>query len=283
MDWSKSKNILIIAFIITNLFLAYVLFMTEKDKYEIVVEDQLVIDVVKLLEKENIKIDTEIPRTSPNIPIISLEYEVYEPKKIVEKFLGNYKEEYIKEEKIYTNQQKNVAFEDNNKRIIYTDESLQNKSDNKKISKKEALEKSEEFIVSHGFSLKDASLSFYSQKDEIHKIEYIKIINGIITEETNMQLEVSSEGVISFERYWVKGIKRGTVSMVASSAPKALLRLLTREEYYGKTIKQIDICYYFNADKYKKNIEFNNSTGGLATPAWRFIFEDGDKAFLEES
>ena len=103
-------------------------------------------------------------------------------KKIVEKFLGNYKEEYIKEEKIYTNQQKNVAFEDNNKRIIYTDESLQNKSDNKKISKKEALEKSEEFIVSHGFSLKDASLSFYSQKDEIHKIEYIKIINGIITE-----------------------------------------------------------------------------------------------------
>ena len=98
-----------------------------------------------------------------------------------------------------------------------------------------------------------------------------------------MTLEISSGGVISFERYWIHNIEKGSEAIVISSAPKALLRLLNREEHYGKTIKQIDVCYYFNMKQYKEGISFNDSTGGVASPTWRFVFEDGEKIFLEEN
>lgn len=283
MDWSKAKNILIIAFIVTNIFLAYVLFTAQEDKNEVLVKQELTKDVVKLLAKENIKIDTEVPSSIPSLPIMSLEYEVYDSKDTIERFLGDSDDLLVKEEYTYTRGQETLKFEENNKKISYENTLLRSKKDKEKISKDQALKKAQEYLTDHKLDLKDAKLTSHSVRDNVHKIVYNKVVDGILVEETNMTLEVSKEGIIYFERYWVHNVKKGNDNLVISSAPKALLRLLTREEYYGKTIKQIEICYYFNVDEYKKNISLNDSTGGVASPTWRFIFEDGEKAFLEEN
>ena len=282
MDWSKAKSILIIAFIITNIFLAYVLFTIKQDESEIIIEDGLLDEVVELLSKEDISIDTKIPKLTQPLPAISLEYETYKPEEILPRFLGSYQDMAIGA-KMYTNGEKIVKFERNNKKLVYENQALEERDNKNTISKDQALKMTEEFINNHGFDLKDAELSFYSEKDKIHKVVYTKVIDGIIVEETNMTTELSSEGIISFERYWTKNIEKGNKNLVVSSAAKSLLRLLTKEEYYGKTIKQIDLCYYFNVDEYKKSISFNDSTGGIASPTWRFIFEDGEKVFLDEN
>ena len=283
MDWSKAKNILILAFIVTNIFLAYVLFTSSQDKNELMVNNQLIKDVVKLLAKENIKVDTDIPKSTPSLPIISLEYEVYDPKEMLDIFLGPAEEISMADEYIYTNGKELLSFEENNKKLVYENTYLKLKKNKAEISKDEALKKVQEYIIDHKLNLKDARLNSHSINNKVHKLVYNKDVDGIRVEETNMTLKVSSDGVILFERYWVDNIKKGNENLIISSAPKALLRLLTREEYYGKTIKQIDICYYFNVDEYKRNISLNDSTGGVAAPTWRFIFEDGEKAFLEES
>lgn len=282
MDWSKAKNILIMAFIVTNIFLAYVLFVIEREYEEVTVKDELVTDVVKLLEKEGIKVDTEIPRLIPKLPVISLEYEIYDPSEIIPRFLENYKEEQIENETIYTDGEKILEFKENNKKIVYENNELRNNKENSKISLEKASEISRNFINEHGFDLKDIGLISHTEQEGIYKLEYRKAIENIVIEETKMTLEVSSKGVVSFERRWIQDVKRGRENLLTSSAPKALLRLLTREEYYGKTIKEIDIRYFFNVDEYKKSISFKDSTGGVATPTWRFIFEDGEELYLEE-
>lgn len=282
MDWSKAKNILIVAFIVTNIFLAYMLFTMKQDESEIVIEDKFVEEVVKLLGEKDIKIDTKIPRLIPSLPAISLEYELYKPEEILPRFLGSYQDMAIGA-KMYTNGEKIVKFERNDKKLVYENRALIGNGNRKKISKNQALKMSEEFISNHGFDLKDVRLESYFEKDKIHRLVYNKKIDDMIIEETYMTVELSSSGIMSFERYWTKNIEKGSQNLVVSSAPKSLLRLLTREEHYGKTIKQIDLCYYFNVDEYKRNISLNDSTGGVASPTWRFIFEDGEKVFLDEN
>lgn len=282
MDWSKAKSILIIAFIVTNIFLAYMLFTMKQDESEIVIEDEFVEEVIKLLEKKDIKIATKIPKSISKLPTIYLEYEVYKPEEILPRFLGSYQDMAIGA-KMYTNGEKTIKFERNDKKLVYENKAITDDRNIKEMSRKQVLKMSEEFIINHGFDLKDVKLESYFEKDNIYRLIYNKKIDDMVIEETYMTLELSSSGVMSFERYWTRNIEKASQRLVVSSAPKSLLRLLTREEYYGKTIKQIDLCYYFNVDEYKRSISLNDSTGGVASPAWRFIFEDGEKLFLDEN
>lgn len=283
MDWSKAKNILIISFILTNIFLAYVLFSVRQDEEKIELQDEFIGYVVELLAKESIKVDTEVPKKIPSLPIVSVEYEVYDIEKTLKRFLDTYIEEFVDEKKVYRNDKKIVQFEENNKKLIYKDSSLIDDNGKTDITKLDAIKTAEDFITTHGFDLKNTKLSFVLEKDGIYKLFYNKVIDGIIVEQTDMTLEVSSQGVMSFERYWIKSIEREKQILKPTSAPKALLRLLARDEYHGKTIKKIEICYYFNIDDYKEDANLGDSKGGLAVPTWRFVFQDGEKVFLEEN
>lgn len=283
MDWSKAKNILIIAFILTNIFLAYVLFTIDKGRETISIQDEFIEDVVGLLEKQAIRVDAEVPKNIPSLPTISVEYEAYDIPKVLGEFLGSYTGEMINGKKTYVNGKRNVYFGKNDKKISYRNENIERDSSETLLTKDEAIKKSEDFIISHGFKLDDARLNYIVEKEGAYELEYNKLMGDIVIEETHMKIEISSKGLIAFERYWIQNIEEENRMLSPTSAPKALLRLLARDEYYGKTIKKIDLCYYFNVDAYKENVPLDDSTGGIAVPTWRFVFEDGEKVFLEEN
>ena len=282
MDWSKAKNILIVAFIFTNIFLTYVLFSVNQDQEKVEVEDQFIEDVVALLAKKSIKVETDIPKKIPSLPIVSVEYEVYDVQKVLKNFLGSYKEELENGTKLYRDGKRTVKFQTNNKRLIYEDEGLLKQEIIGEISEEEAINKAEEFIISHGFDLNNTKLSFVLLEDGRYKLFYNKEMDGVSVEQTNMVIELSSQGIMRFERYWINKVGREKQILKPTSAPKALLRLLARDEYHGKTIKKIEICYYFNIDDYKDK-DLKDSKGGLAVPTWKFVFQDGEKVFLEEN
>lgn len=283
MDWSKAKNILIISLIFTNIFLAYVLFNLDREEQVIVVEDKFIEDVLELLAKQSIKVKTQVPKKTPNLPIVSIEYEVYNTEKVLKKFLGEYEEKLENGQMIYKNENLAIRFEKNNKKLIYEDHSLIDSDKKAKLTQEEAISLAEDFILDHGFNLKKAKLNFVTENDGIYELQYNKAIQDIIVEETEMNLTVSSQGIHSFERYWIKNIEEEKQTIKPTSATKALLRLLVRDEYYGKTINGIDICYYFNMEDYKKDSNLENSTGGIAIPTWRISFDDGEKVFLKEN
>lgn len=283
MDWSKAKNILIISFILTNIFLAYVLYSVNQDEEKIEIQDEFIEDVIELLAQKSIKIDTEVPKEIPSLNIASIEYEVYDAVKIAKKFLHNYTEELIGDKKVYRNGKKTIKFQDNNKRLIYKDESLLNNERKNDLTKENAIKTAEEFINTHEFDLKNTELSLVLEQNGIYKLFYNKVLGDVAVEQSDMVIEVSSNGVISFERYWIKNIEKQNQILKLTSAPKALLRLLARDEYSGNTIKKIEICYYFNIDDYKEDANLKDSKGGLAVPTWKIVFQDGEKVFLEEN
>ena len=70
MDWSKTKNILIIALIATNIFLL-VTYMTKNDKETSIADMDVLVSV---LEERNVYVDTEIPEYQDKLPAITLTY-----------------------------------------------------------------------------------------------------------------------------------------------------------------------------------------------------------------
>ena len=123
MDWSKAKTILIIAFLITNILLIIVLFSSEKH-IETTTEEEFVQDVIRLLNKKSIFVDTEIPKDIPSLNTVTVEYEIINTNEINMKFFNGegkitadgldivdifYEEEHI----IITNQ-KRLLYKNNN-------------------------------------------------------------------------------------------------------------------------------------------------------------------------
>ena len=72
-DWSKAKTILVIAFIITNLLLIYVL-VGENHIYEPTLKDEFIDEVIALLA-EGHKARTDIPKEIPRLNSMIVEYE----------------------------------------------------------------------------------------------------------------------------------------------------------------------------------------------------------------
>lgn len=70
MDWSKAKNILIVALIATNIFLLFTYVTKNETENKIVDRDVL----FSVLKQKNIFVDTEIPDKYENMPAITIEY-----------------------------------------------------------------------------------------------------------------------------------------------------------------------------------------------------------------
>ncbi|WIV12504.1 two-component system regulatory protein YycI [Proteiniborus sp. MB09-C3] len=283
MDWSKAKNILIIAFIITNIFLAYVLINSRNTNVPIVGDD-FIKDVKAFLLEKNIKVAVDIPKDIPSLPLFRIKYEIYNPQDIANRFLGKrYTTETIKGNpySYFINGNKNVTVKNGNE-IIYENTDTSLLYDNLTTNKAENIAKG--FIEDKGFSVDDYKLSIINHEDGAYFIEYTKIIDDFYFEKSYMRFIISSTGINRFERYWIESAESDDpITITIMSAPRALLKLLAMEEAYDKTIEEISICYYLDPQKHMGASDPGNTKGGKATPAWRIIFDDGTKIFLEDN
>ncbi|WP_352420462.1 hypothetical protein [Proteiniborus sp.] len=281
MDWSKAKNILIIAFIITNIFLAYVLINSRTSNVPMAGDD-FIKDVKGFLLEKNIKVAVDIPKDIPSLPPFRIKYEIYNSQNIANRFLGkNYSTETIKGNIYYINKNEKVTVVNSNE-IIYENHNTDSIYNN--LTSKKAENLSREFIKDKGFLEEDYKLSIINYEDNIYYIEYTKVIDEFYFEKSYMRFTISSTGINKFERYWIDSAEQDeSATMTVMSAPRALLKLLTMEEAYGKTIEEISICYYLDPEKHIGASDPSNTKGGKTTPAWRVIFDDGTKIFLEDN
>lgn len=279
MDWSKAKSILIIAFIITNLILGYVL--VENKDIDETFNKEFIEDVkAKLLEK-NINVIAEIPLDAPSLPKLTVEYEVYNPQELAMIFLGKYDEKDEKDnKKIFKSGDKTLHVLDNNRKLLYRFNNSEEKYNNLSESKLKLIV--EDFLKNKGFRTDDFKLGDYDYDPmtKTHYLEYVKRYNGRFVEETYMRFNINNTGVIEFERYWLETKEITDSNFSISSAPNVLLRLISKIDVIGKTITDIDLCYYFSVNYDYEYVNPKNAMKGQAIPAWRIKFSDGTKKFF---
>lgn len=280
MDWSKAKTILIVAFIITNILLGYML-INEKNIGESTIKDEFVEDVVKLLQDKNISVATQIPKEMPYLNTMTVEYENLSLKEVNKNFFGD--KGIIKDDEkgfgelVKGNESVVIV---NNKLIMY--ENKEGKEIYEDLNKGKAIQLSEEFIKKNGFDISDMELNFIKEEKGVFYLEYSKVYNDIYVERAYTNLQIDKRGVKKFERLWLITENLGETKISIDTAPKSILTLLGMDEVYGKTITDISLCYYFDPQKHDYLKEPEEAKKGKAVPAWRIQFDDGYKVYIDE-
>lgn len=279
MDWSKAKTILIIAFVVTNIFLGYVL-LTNERQVETTIKESFVEDVIQILARKNITVGTEIPRDIPSLNTLMVEYETVEPSMVNKHFFNGEGKIENKGSGIieisYGNEHITIT---NNKTLLYINDNMEEKYSN--LDRDKAVELALDFLEQRKYDTSDMKLSFIKEDGEEFDLEFTKIYNDRYLEKSNTTFIINKTGIKRMERMWLNPIEEGEKYIYIYTAPKALLSLLSEEEAYGKTISEISLCYYFDPAEQEFIDNPEKAKRGRTIPAWRVLFEDGTKIIID--
>ncbi|MFA5576739.1 MAG: hypothetical protein WCZ27_02345 [Tissierellaceae bacterium] len=278
MDWSKAKTILIVAFIITNILLGYVLLSGERQT-ETTIKDSFVEDVIGILDKKGIEVKGKIPREIPSLNTLTVEFENIDPHEVNMAFFQGNGELKIKSSVAELNYADESITIVNKKTLLY--ENRSEEIDFPELDWEKARELALDFLAERNYDTSDMKLSHLIEKDGGFDLEFSKDYKGRYLENTMTLLRVDRGGIKSMERIWLNVLEEGEKPIYIYTAPKAILSLLTMEEAYGKTIEDISLCYYF--DPLDQDFVNNpkDAKRGKTVPAWRVLFEDGTMIVID--
>ncbi len=241
MEWSRIKNILIVALILTNLLLIYMIIAPDKDKSSD--DSELLADTLAILKKNNITVSADIPLTDDAMPVITLTYDEEN---------GTYS---------YTPSQKTQTFDEAAAQKLADDfvESLNLPSGRNSSIKMCNVYKSDEdnslYMVSYG--------NFY----EDYKIEDCYLI-----------CTVSSSGVIGLTRNWATaeqaGKSRRDIIPVSTALLKYMKLMQSEDSTAGTKITQIALVYKIDSE-YSGKI-----TSDTAFPSWKITDSDNNVTYI---
>jgi len=279
MDWSKAKTILIIAFIITNLFISIVI-LNNRPKGEPTLSRDFISNVEQLLEEKNIHIEASIPEEIPYLNSMIVEFERANSHFLNKAYFNN-------KGRIQQGQGLSEIVKGlesiliiNDRLIIYENKNSSNKYPTLNMDK--AIEIAQEFLETGEFDTSDMKLTYAKEEKEVFYLEYSKVYEDTFVERAYTNFQIDKRGVKKFERLWLNVKELGDTKIYISTAPKSLLNLLGMKDIYNKTITDISLCYYFEPEKHEYIEEPGEAKQGKAVPAWRVQLEDGYKVFIDE-
>lgn len=279
MDWSKAKTILIVSFIVVNVLLILAL-MGTNETIETLVSEEFVEDSTRLLSNKNIIVATNIPREIPSLESLIVEYETFKTHELNDKFFHNTgRVSIIAEGFVEINNDKEKLTILNNKHLIYESDEL-GKSQVLEDDG-DALDIAMGFLEGLKYDTRDMKLSHIKQSDGRYYLEFSKIYNEKFLESSFTNIELDNTGVKRFRRLWLNVIDVREIPLFISSAPKSILELLSMNQVYGKTVKDISLSYYFDPEKHHYIQNPLDAQQGKTIPAWRIQFEDGYKVFID--
>ena len=273
MDWNKSNTILILAFIILNIFLLVATFSdTFTDDTNVVVNGEFKNDVEELLKKKNINIKCEIPDDSYILPVLETEFEIIRiNKELLEKYLGNGVEAQDGVFKYINNKNEILEIVDN-KKIIYT---MRNKAPGE-IRDDESVNKAvDEFLKGKSIDKKGMSESYKYISNEGFTVTYTEKFNDYSIDNSYMRFFLDSNGIYKFEMQRASSIIEIKDKTRLIPALEALPRIITYDDLKDKDITEIKVAYCSKEDGNWQNIFRTNSD-----PTWKVIFSDGTQKNL---
>ncbi|MGV8145408.1 MAG: two-component system regulatory protein YycI [Alkaliphilus sp.] len=283
MDWIKAKNILIIALIATNIFLVFsaenMAFSDDKTRIK---SDDFYEYAVSFLEERGLWIETDVPKNNILMPIITVEYELFEHDKVAKLFLGaNYE---IVNETTFKNKDKVLKIEGDKKLIFfdYSNENVENE-----LSKDRVKELSENFLCGHllmreGLVLEEIKINKTDEGSLFYEVVFGQKYNEFFLEKSYVHVFIDERGVFEaraklLEVTGVKEQKKDPIRAIEAIV-KALGKIKDENEEEVTVIK-IELGYYFDI-KDSEVSDWDTIKAGTAMPTWRITLKNGKKYYI---
>ncbi|MGD9566723.1 MAG: hypothetical protein AB7V48_00105 [Sedimentibacter sp.] len=273
MDWNKASTILIVAFIVLNIFLFSSSFNDIfSEEYDVYSDQDFIDNIGNLLKKKNLSIKSELPKETYILPTLDTEYEIIQiSNELLERFLGSGVEP-IEDVYTYSNGKGEVLEFTEGKKLHYivreriSGETLSNESLTEHINKFIEDKK----INSTGYS---ENYRHISNKDIF--VVYTKKYNNYSMDNSYMKFYFDKDGIYKFEMQNIAAVKETADKIRTFSAAEALPRLLSYKDLENKEIIHMEMTFYSEEDENWQYISRINSD-----PVWKVIFNDGTQKHL---
>ncbi|MDW5300061.1 MAG: two-component system regulatory protein YycI [Sedimentibacter sp.] len=273
MDWNKSNTILIVAFVILNIFLLVSFYNNSfSEEYNVMSDEQFVMSVEELLKQKNITINCDIPKDTYILPVLDTNYEMIKVNnEIVNQYLGA-GVEAVKDVFVYNNEKGEMLEIIDGKKLRFT---IRDKVQGK-------IEDEENIIKEINNFIKDKNIDAYSYNESFKYISddgcmymYTQKFNDYSIDNSYMNFFADAKGIYKFEMQQITSMTEIMGKVRAVPAIEALTRLLTYDEIKDKEITNIEITYYSREDENWYKITRINSD-----PTWKVEFSDGTQKHL---
>ena len=279
MDWSKAKTILIVALLITNIFLAYFLF-GDQEVGNAVLDPEFLEETEELLGRNGIVLDAQVPTETQQLYNLTVEYEEMMPGTINERFFGsqgaiNRNEGAVVE--IHHGDE--VITLINEKLMIYENSGAETGMHMEDLD--QAVDLAKGFLEKRGYGTDDMGLSYWRETEKGYYLDFTKIFQNSYIELSYTVVIIEDGRIARMERTWLNTKEIEETDYKIVPAPKAILELLSMEDASNKTIADISLSYYFDPEKQDYLDDYQQAKEGRAVPAWRVQFQDGYNVILD--
>ena len=208
MDWSKAKSVMIVALLLTNIFLIYACVQKYYDKSAVADSSSF----ISALSKHGIEIKTDIPETKDRLPILSLSYTKPGKAKIKEILRkSDFKVAPRASEKVY----KRVA---------------------------------DKFMEELGFSMTDIFSGEVKANGKVVKVAYLSTYEGYSIYAEPLYVVFKNGKIVGLEGKTAIGFPASKRQVSVISPEKALLIFMSEEGKTSQTteIKSIELVFWVN-------------------------------------
>ncbi len=279
MDWSKAKTILIVALLITNIFLAYFLY-GEQEVGNAVLNPEFIEETEELLGRNGILLQSDLPTETGQLYNLTVEYEDMLPGTINDRFFNS-------EGVINRNEGAVIEIDYGDEGITLINEKLMiyenaaTEAGNPIGNLEQAMELAKQFLMERGYETDDMGLSYWRETENGYYLDFTKIFQDSYIELSYTVVIIEDGRITRMERTWLNTKEIEETDYKIVPAPKAILELLSMEDASNKTITDISLSYYFDPEKQEYLDDYQQAMEGRAVPAWRVQFQDGYDVILD--
>ncbi len=290
MDWTKAKTILIIAFLVTNIFLAAGLVRENTRQESPVIDETYVAQTMSFLEDQGLVLETELSRNIPSLAPMTVEYVFFPAVETAQRFLGDNWE--LVGENTFQNQQRQLTIT-NSKRLILQmfepENPLQNMNEETIQSASRAFLEAHQ-LYAEGLNLSQIYVGMVPEyhDEPLHKLVYEQTYEGRFVGESYVHVYLNQQGIVAVEVLLLKNpseTEQTADPRTMIDAPEALLRkleemLAENQQQLPVVVSRVEAGYYFPLAS-DPLTSWEAVASGTAVPAWKIVLKEGDTYYQE--
>ncbi len=254
MDWGKAKTYLIIAFIITNIILIFSIF-TDKTRQDSYFTKESSESLKQFLLQKNLNLHTELPKETPKMGTLKVEYQSFNLKDMESRFL-----EYESDIEIIGD--KNLSLKAKRKLAKFDTEHAQLDADI--------------FIGTYDLA-DDFALKYTSFEGQNLIVFYNSIYKDRFLEDSYMKFTYLPDGNFEFEMLKMTPVEESKNKKTVMTSIEAVMRASNMMSE-GETITELVLGY--NYAQYE-SLSIAKTKTATAFPCWRIKTKENKYYYIE--
>ena len=275
MEWKKAKTILIVVFIVVNIFLTYELMQIKNTEVQYIGRKEME-GITTYLEDGNIFVQGKMPDKTKNIPSIIVKYKQF-PKETIAAAI------FEKNEKYTTNENNGTVIMESSDKLVQIKNNRELTYLNKRIEKSQEpaqdntyKENTKNFLSKLGITIDKSFSEKTSEQDGFYKTIYTQKYLKVDIIDSLVEISANEQGVREARIICFDSIKPLSVRDIKANSATALysFRYFFKDNKEKITIYDMQQIYYIDT-KSVEQFDIKKIEEGTAFPAWRIKSSKG--------